>query len=257
MNLEDIYNQVILEKINASPAPIQKKIKDLKSYLQTKKNILFLTTSNRRPGKEDDKPKSTQFAYHLRNELKDKNVKIIEVPELNILPCTGNVSSLEGNTCGLKDAALKDKDKNPSGYHRCWVSWGNKDDELWKITKELFESDCVIFFSSVRWGQANGIYQKLIERLNWLENRHTTLGESNIIKDIDAGFIVIGHNWNGNVVVETQQKVLNFYGFKTPRELFFNWQYTTNALDESKQGYKDDPKVFEKVFDIKLEHPKD
>lgn len=257
MNLEQIYSNLIIEKINSSPAPIQKKIKDLKEYLKTKNNILFLTTSNRRPDKKDDKPKSTQFAYHLKNELSDKNIKIIEVPELNILPCVGNVSSLEGNVCGQKAALLKDKDKNPSGHHRCWVSWGNEDDELWKITKELFESDCVIFFASVRWGQANGIYQKLIERLDWLENRHTTLGESNIIKDIDAGFIVIGHNWNGNVVVETQQKVLNFFGFKTPKELFFNWQYTTNALDETQTGYEREPEVFEKVFGIELIEPKD
>lgn len=253
MSLERVYNQIILERINSSPAPIQKKISDLKEYIKTKKDILFLTTSNRKESQNDgDKPKSTLFAYHLRDQFPDKNIRIIEVPELNILPCVGNVSTKDGNTCGLKGAVLKDKEKNPTGYHRCWVSYGNKEDELWKISKELFESDCVIFFASVRWGQANGIYQKLIERLDWIENRHTTLGESNIVKDIDAGFIVIGHNWNGNVVVETQQKVLNFFGFKTPKPLFFNWQYTTNALDESKEGYKQDPKVFEKVFDVEI-----
>lgn len=257
MNLEQVYIDLITEKVNSSPVPVQRKIKNLIEYLKTKKNILFLTTSNRRPDKKDDKPKTTQFAYHLRNELPDKSIKIIEVPELNILPCTGNVSSLDGNTCGLKDSVLKDKTKNPSGQHRCWVSFGNKEDELWKVSKELFESDCVIFFASVRWGQANGIYQKLIERLNWLENRHTTLGESNIIKDIDAGFIAIGHNWNGSVVVNTQQKVLNFFGFKTPKELFFNWQYTTDALDETQQGYKKDPEVFENVFNIELKTPKE
>jgi hypothetical protein len=36
--------------------------------------------------------------------------------------------------------------------------------------------------------QANMYYQNLIERLNWIENRHTTLGESNIVKDIETGF---------------------------------------------------------------------
>jgi hypothetical protein len=44
---------------------------------------------------------------------------------------------------GLKKLYLKDKEKNPSGYHRCWASIHNEDDELWKISKELFESDCV------------------------------------------------------------------------------------------------------------------
>jgi multimeric flavodoxin WrbA len=252
MSLEQAYNQIILERINSSPAPIQKKISDLKEYLNTKENILFLTTSNRRPGQDEERPKSTLFAYHLKDEFPSKNIRIIEVPDLNILPCVGNVSTKDGNSCGLKGALLEDKDKNPSGYHRCWVSYGNKDDELWKISKELFKSDCVVFFSSIRWGQTNAIYQKLIERLNWIENRHTTLSEANVVKDIDVGFIGLGHNWNGKVVVETQQQVLKFFGFKTPNQLFFNWQYTTDAYDESKEGYKQDPKVFEKVFKVEI-----
>ena len=93
MNLEQIYSQVILEKINASPAPVQRNIEALKQYLKTKNNILFLTTSNRWEGHEDDKPKSTLLAYHLRNELADKNIKLIEVPLLTIHCCEGNVSS--------------------------------------------------------------------------------------------------------------------------------------------------------------------
>ena len=55
---------------------------------------------------------------------------------------------------------------------------------FWKISKELFDSNAVIFFTSVRWGQANMFHQKLIERLTWIENRHTTLGESNIVENI-------------------------------------------------------------------------
>jgi multimeric flavodoxin WrbA len=162
------------------------------------------------------------------------------------------VSSRYGNHRGEKKAELKDKDKNPSGNHRCWASINNKDDELWKISKPLFESDCVIFFASIRWGQANSIYQKLIERLTWIENRHTTLGEKNLLENIDAGFVGIGHNWNDQAVVDTQKEVFKFFGFKVPNELSFCWQYTTNAKDESKQHYKEDPKVFEDVFKFKL-----
>jgi len=47
MNLEQIYSQVILEKINASPAPVQRHIEAFKAHLKTKNNIFFLTTSNR------------------------------------------------------------------------------------------------------------------------------------------------------------------------------------------------------------------
>ena len=243
---------MLTEKINSSPAPVQRNFNALKDHLKTRNNILFLTTSNRWEGHKDDKPKSTLLAYHIRNELPDKNIKLIEVPLLTIHCCEGNVSSRYGNHCGTKDAALKDKDKNPTGYHRCWASINNKDDELWKISKSLLESDCVVFFASIRWGQANSIYQKLIERLTWLENRHTTLGEKNLLENIDAGFVGIGHNWNDQAVVNTQKDVFKFFGFKVPDALSFCWQYTTNAKDETKDGYKEDLKTFEKVFDFKL-----
>jgi len=140
--------------------------------------------------------------------------------------------------------------QNPSGYHRCWASVNEKNDELWKITKELFESDCIVFFASIRWGQANGYYQKLIERLTWIENRHSTLGESNIVKDIDAGFIAVGQNWNGRDVTKTQKAVLEFFGFKTPDELFWNWQFTDNPLDETSRSYNKAITVFDNTFEI-------
>jgi multimeric flavodoxin WrbA len=179
-------------------------------------------------------------------------VTLIEVPSLNIAPCEGNVSSnLEfgGNHCGAAKALLKDKEKNPSGYHRCWASLNEKGDELWKITKELFESDCVVFFASVRWGQANGYYQKLIERLTWIENRHSTMGEKNVVKDIEAGFIAVGQNWHGKQVVETQRAVLgDYYQFKTSDVLFWNWQFTQDDTDETNRSYDKAIKVFDKTF---------
>jgi multimeric flavodoxin WrbA len=167
-----------------------------------------------------------------------KKVEIIDVSKLNIYVCEGNVSSANGNSCGVKDALLKNSDKNPSGYHRCWCSINNKDDELWKVSKSLFESDCVVFFGSVRWGQTNSIYQKLIERLCWIENRHTTLRESNIVKDIDAGIVLTGQNWNGSNVIDRQKQVLKFYGFNVVDNISWNWQYTNNANDETKDSYK-------------------
>jgi len=208
------------------------------NFIEKKKKVLFLTTSNRWEKAADDIPKSTQIAYHIQELVGMKKVEIIDVSKLNIYVCEGNVSGANGNTCGVKDSLLKNSDKNPSGYHRCWCSINNKDDELWKISKSLFESDCVVFFGSVRWGQTNSIYQKLIERLCWIENRHTTLRESNIVKDISAGIILTGQNWNGSNVIETQKQVLKFYGFDVNDNISWNWQYTNNANDETKDSYK-------------------
>ena len=120
--------------------------------------------------------------------------------------------------------------------------------ELYKVSNPLLESDAIVFFGSIRWGQTNGFYQKLIERLTWLENRHATLGESNILKDIDCGVISVGHNWNGKEAVEHEKEVLKFFGFKTPKELFWSYQWTQDKFEESKKGYNQDFKDFGKEF---------
>ena len=233
-----------------NPEVYQEKVLGVIEHLKTKNKVLFLTTSNRWEG-DKEKPKSTLLAEFIQSQVGDK-VELIDVSKLNIYCCEGNVSRKDGNNCGVKDAELKDKEKNPTGNHRCWASINNKDDELWKVSKPLFEADCIMFFISVRWGQTNSIYQKLIERLDWLENRHSTLGEDNIIQDKEVGIIAIGQNWNGENVISTQKQVLDFYGFKVVDKLCFNWQYTKNATDESEKSYKEAPKAFAKTFGIKV-----
>jgi multimeric flavodoxin WrbA len=217
-------------------------------HLKLKKNILFLTTSNRWSGEDGgEKAKSTQLALHFA-DLLGSSVKVMDIPKLKIFPCEGNVSTANGNTCGFLKAKLNDSDKNPSGNHRCWASLNNPDDELWKVSKALFESDCVVFFGSVRWGQMNSYYQKLIERLTWIENRHSTLGEENVVKDIEAGIIIVGQNWHGKEVLQTQKDVLKFYGFNVEDSLCWNWQYSNDSADESNESYKAATLEFEKLL---------
>jgi multimeric flavodoxin WrbA len=246
----------LLEEINPNLKkndPSYKNLVKTVKFLEDKKKVLFLTTSNRGGWaiKElNEEPKSTKLAKSIQSYLGKSKCKLIEVPDLKIYACEGNVSHFEGNSCGVKKAILKDKDKNPSGQHRCWRNINNPDDELWKITKELFESDVVIFFGSIRWGQMNAQYQNLIERLTWLENRHSTLGESNIIKDISCGVVAIGQNWRGKEVLDVQKQVLTFFGFDVKDELCWNWQYTTNPKDETKESYKKSGKTFNDTFEM-------
>ena len=249
ISLIDLLSEAKLPQSEQDMDLYARKYKKTIDYLRTKNKVLLLTTSNRWSGHKDDVAKSTQLAYKIQDLLGKEKITVIDTTKLNIFPCEGNVSSKWGNHCGTKDSVLKDKEKNPSGYHRCWASINNKNDELWKITKELFESDCVVFFASVRWGQANGYYQKLIERLTWIENRHSTLGEKNVVKDIEAGFIAVGQNWHGKQVVETQRAVLgDYYKFITPDQLFWNWQFTQDDEDETKRSYDKAIKVFDKTF---------
>jgi len=225
------------------------KLKKLYNYLkkQEGKKILFLTTSNRWEG-EKELPKSSIIADELRKKL--NNCDIINVSKLKIFPCEGNVSNHKGNGCGVKDAMLKDKSKNPTGDIRCWASINNKSDEMHKVANAIFDADIIIFFGSIRWGKMNAIYTQLIERLTWLENRHTTLGESNLLKDKETGIIAIGQNWNGEEAVKLEKEVLKFFGFKTPDVLSFNWQYLKDPNDESKKSYKNAYPDFLKEFNF-------
>jgi len=232
---------------NANFKNIDRTINELKKF----KKVLFLTCSNRyQKILEKQTPKSTILAEVIAENL--DNVTIINVPDLNIYPCEGNVSREDGNQCGTKEALLKDKNKNPSGYHRCWASVHNEDDELWKITKELFESDCVIFFSSIRWASANMFYQKLIERLNWVNNRHVPGTESNVIKDVSSGFICVGQHKYADNETKIQKDVHDYYGFKVNDSLYWYWiSENVDYGEETYKGYLQSYPKFYKEFHIK------
>lgn len=246
----------ILREIKEEVKDIELEFNKLRETIKTLKNakrVLLLTTSNRgswliKEGKADTK--SGTIAKIIKKYLGDK-CEIIDVSLLKIDECEGNVSLKDGNSCGIKKAILKNKTKNPSGEHRCWASINNKEDELWKVSKPLLESDVVIFFGSVRWGQMNAVYQRLIERLTWLENRHRSYNESNILKKIKCGIIASGHNWNGKQVVKTQKEALSYFGFDVKDELCWDWSYTKDSSDESLESYNKANEKFDKLFKIK------
>jgi multimeric flavodoxin WrbA len=145
---------------------------------------------------------------------------------------------------------LKNKSKNPTGNIRCWAALNNESDEMYKVANAIFEADIIIFFGSIRWGKMNSIYTELIERLTWIQNRHFTLGESNLLKDKECGIVAIGHNWNGENSVKLERDVFRFFGFKTPEVLSFNWQWTNDVNDETKKGYLEDFGDFLVEFDF-------
>lgn len=210
-------------------------------YLEATNDILLLTTSNRYEEHTWDIPKTTQLARRIRDYLKQqgKRVTLLDVTTLTIHTCEGNISGRRGNHCGVPEAKLPDRAKNPTGHHRCWASINNRDDQLYKISRELFRSQAVVFFVSVRWGQTNSVYQRLFERLSWIENRVTSLGEAPIpqLRGLAAGMVLFGHNWNDEQVLTTQKQNFKWFGWQTPAALSFSWQYTRDAGEESPESY--------------------
>jgi hypothetical protein len=225
-------------------------------YLESKDHILLLTTSNRYSKHTWDIPKTTQLALRIKDYLKQekKRVTMLDVAKLKIHTCEGNISGKRGNNCGVREAKLRDHAKNPTGQHRCWASINNKDDQLYKVTRELFKSQAVVFFVSVRWGQTNSVYQRLFERLSWIENRVTSLGEAPMpqLKRLEAGIVLFGHNWNDEQVLKTQKQNFKWFGWKTPAALSFNWQYTTDAEEESPESYLGAIEEFGALLQIEL-----
>jgi multimeric flavodoxin WrbA len=226
-------------------------------YLESRDSILLLTTSNRYNEHTSDIPKTTQLALRIKDHLKQKGLRVtlLDVAKLRIHTCEGNISGMHGNGCGVPEAKLRDHAKNPTGQHRCWASINNKDDQLYKVSRELFKSQAVVFFVSTRWGQTNSVYQRLLERLSWIENRFTTLGEAPIsqLKKLEAGIVLFGHNWNDEQVLETQKQNFKWFGWKTPQALSFKWQYTKDAKEESSESYLGALKEFKAL--LKAEFP--
>lgn len=248
--LFDKYN--VTEKNNSTGnfKKLQKTILELDKL----DKVLLLACSNRYNWDPNnvDIPKSTILAMIIQEYLGDKAV-LIDVPELKIYPCEGNVSRKEGNSCGVKKSLLKSDTKNPTGFHRCWASLNEKDDELWKISKELFESNAVIFFTSVRWGQASMFYQKLIERLNWINNRHIPYGEPNIIEDTTSGFILVGQHKYADKICQLQYENHDYYGFNVNKNLYWYWNAENIEYDEETlQGYIESYPEFFEEFRIKF-----
>jgi len=124
--LQEIFDKYNVTEKNNSTGNLKKLEKTI-SELQKLDKVLLLTCSNRYNWNPDDIdiPKSTILAMVINEYLNEKSV-LIDVPELHITPCEGNVSRKDGNSCGLIKAKLKDKEKNPTGYHRCWASLNDK-----------------------------------------------------------------------------------------------------------------------------------
>jgi multimeric flavodoxin WrbA len=242
--------------IQVKYGPEMENIYPFLSTLAAEKRVLFVTTSNRGEyiSSKGEKPKSTRLAEHFSDLLKEKGVEVVtlDAAKLKIHNCLGCVSELKGNMCGSPKAKLKDEKKNPHGHLKCWASVDYKDDELWKIANEIYESDAIIFFASNRWGNPNAIYQKLIERLDWIESSYTTYNGPNTIKNKKAGMILLGQNWRVQESLEVQQQVLEFFGFQTPEELFMGWQFTRDVMDEEQKSYQEAQNTFEQSWGVEI-----
>src|SRR5438132_10572349 len=74
----------------------------LVKYLEAKNNVLLLTTSTRYEEHPWDIPKTTQLTLRIEKHLKEKgkHVTVLDVANLRIHTCEGNISAERGNNWG-------------------------------------------------------------------------------------------------------------------------------------------------------------
>ena len=94
--------------------------------------------------------------------------------------------------------------------------------------------DTFIFSTSNRWGSHSALGQKIIERMNTLENRATTYGEPYPLRGKKLGVVVTGQHWQTGKVGNHLLEVFRWFGFATqPGDAnFLGWQRTRDPFIE-------------------------
>jgi multimeric flavodoxin WrbA len=188
-------------------------------------NILGVSTTTHTPNKEHPTPatSTTVLDYILKicEQIPDFNVKYIDANKLHI------VENLSCYSSGKENCA------NPeAGPYRCWAhylshqnpkEYGGKDQM--SILYDAFEWADVVFFStSVRWTSHSALLQKIIERMNTLENRSSVYNEPNPLQGKKCGIIVVGQHYQAQEIASRLVETFCQLGFTTHTFSVFTWQ---------------------------------
>lgn len=157
----------------------------------------------------------------------DVQLRVVNADKLHI------VQNLSCYANGKKDCA------NPgSGPYRCWAhheSISNPArfggvDQMPVIYDGLAWADTVIWATSTRWGSHSALMQKIIERMNTLENRAVSWGEAYPMTGKRCGVIVGGLHWKTDSVAKHLQEVFRWFNFSVPAAHgALTWQYTRDV----------------------------
>jgi multimeric flavodoxin WrbA len=194
--------------------------------------ILIVSTTTHK-----DKSTSKMVLSHLSDILnKDHDIDFVDANDLHIVP---NLSCYSdgGKNCASPDA----------GKYRCWahkLSHENPDDykgkdEMGILYDALEWCDLVIWGTSVRWGSHSALMQKIIERMNTLENQQTVYGEKNPLKGKKAGVVVTGQHYKAPQVAEHLITQFGWFGFDTDQSYVLSWQKSQDIHLEQEDDNND------------------
>ncbi len=179
--------------------------------------ILIISTTT-----HQDKSTSKMVLSHLSDFLNKKHdVDFVDANDLHIVPNLSCYSDGKMN-CAHPDA----------GKYRCWahkLSHDNPDDyrgkdEMNIIYDALEWADIVLWGTSVRWGSHSALMQKIIERMNTLENRQVAYGEKNPLDGKRCGVVVTGQHYETQQVSDHLITQFGWFGLDVDPSYTFTWQ---------------------------------
>jgi len=95
-------------------------------------------------------------------------------------------------------------------------------DEWPEIVKKIKASDIVIFATPVWWGGRSSLMQRIIERLDALDEEYSSSGRSAIYNKV-AGIVITGSEDGALSTMGTIMMVLTWMGFTLPPECCAYW----------------------------------
>ena len=98
----------------------------------------------------------------------------------------------------------------------------SKDDELPDIVKKIKNSDIIIFATPIWWGNRSSLMQRVIERLDSLDEEYSSTGRSVLYNKI-AGIVITGSEDGALSAMGTIMMVLTWMGFTLPPECCAYW----------------------------------
>lgn len=179
-------------------------------------NILALHTSTHDINESTSAALTREVMNALGRMVPDPTGRVIDTSKLHIVQ---NLSCYANGKMHCSDPK--------SGKYRCWAHVSSLEDpkkyggvdQMSVIYDALEWSDIVLFSTSTRWGNRSALCQRVIERMNTLENRAVAYGEPYPLRGKKLGVVVTGTDWRTDDVASHMLETLRWWGFATTPDL--------------------------------------
>ncbi len=175
------------------------------------KKVLIVHTTTHDPAKSTSWAMGGAVADHISRRHPGSTIRLINANALNIVQ---NLSCYASGKRNCADPA--------SGPYRCWAHFDSVQnpqkyggvDQMPVIYEGIKWADIVVFTSSTRWGSHSALAQKVIERMDTLENRHAVYGEPNFFAGKRLGVVMGGLHWKTGQAATHLGEVFRELGFE-------------------------------------------